>query len=415
MLITDEPRKTTPEHAVMDQHGRPFAPLTRRRRLMILVVVALIGLVVLSALEGRLPLGSGKTDQRKARIISVGTVTPVRQDLDVRLEYTADISPNQLVNLFSRVDGYISKLHVDKGDFAKTGQLLVEIDHTDYIHAVNRAKANLAAARAEVLRQDANIRNAKLTLDRMKALIKDQFVSQQDLDTAQVNYDVAAAQIETYRAQVQQMEVALQQAETNLAYSYVRAPFAGYVAERNLDPGAYVTGSTASTSTMSRGILSLHDIETVRILVEVVEKDVPLVNIGQEAEVRAEAYPDKVFLGQVTRVVQALNRNTRTMTVEVDLPNKDHKLKGGMFARVALMVGVHRHAIQIPIDAVTRLEENQYVYIVQNGAAHQVPVEIGARVENRIEIVKGLAGTEQVIVSGKDLVSEGTAVEAHPL
>jgi membrane fusion protein (multidrug efflux system) len=211
------------------------------------------------------------------------------------------------------------------------------------------------------------------------------------------------------------MEVALQQAETNLAYSYIRAPLTGYVAERNLDVGAYVTGSTASTSTMSRGILSLHDIATVRTLIEVVEKDVPLVKIGQPAEVRAEAYPDEVFLGHVTRIVQALNRNTRTMTVEVDLPNKDRRLKGGMFARVALLVGVHHNAVQIPLDAITRLEENQYVYVVQNGAAHQVPVEVGARAENRIEITKGLTGTEQVIVNGKDLVSEGTVVEAHPL
>lgn len=381
--------------------------------------VATVLAVLLLALAGlvtfKLTSSGAKGDQRKNRVITVGTVAPVRQDLDVRLEYTADISPNQVVNLFSRVDGYIARMYVDKGDFVKTGQLLVEIDHTDYVHAVNRAKANLAAARAEVLRQEAGLRNARLTLDRMKALIKDQFVSQQDLDTAQVNYDSAAAQLESSRAQVKQMEVALQQAETNLAYSYIRAPFAGYVAERNLDPGAYVTGSTASTSTMSRGILSLHDIETVRTLIEVVEKDIPLVRIGQSAEIRADAYPDRIFNGQVTRTVQAVNRNTRTMTVEVDLPNKDHLLKGGMFARVAILVGVHPKAIQIPIDAVTRLEDNQYVYVVRDSIARQVPVELGGRSGNRVEILKGLAGDEQVIVSGKDLVSDGTVVEAHPL
>ena len=378
-------------------------------------VFALLLLVLAGLIAFKLTGDGAKSDPRKGRVITVGTVVPVRQDLEVRLEYTADISPNQTVNLFSRVDGYIARMYVDKGDRVKPNQLLVEIDHTDYVHAVNRAKANLAAAKAEVFRQEANIRNAKLTLDRMKALIKDQFVSQQDLDTAQVNYDVASAQIETYRAQVQQMEVALQQAETNLTYSYVRAPFAGFVAERNLDQGAYVTGSTASTSTMSRGILSIHDIEIVRIMLEVVEKDIPLVKIGQTAEVRAEAYPDRVFTGQVTRTVQALNKNTRTMTVEVDLANKDHLLKGGMFARVALKVGIHPMAIQIPIDAVTRLEENQYIYVVQDGKARQVPVELGGRAGNRIEITKGLTGSEQVIVSGKDLVSDGTIVEAHPL
>lgn len=378
--------------------------------LFVLLLLVLAGLIAF-----KLTGDGAKGDQRKGRVITVGTAVPIRQDMDVRLEYTADISPNQTVNLFSRVDGYIAKMYVDKGDLVKAGQLLVEIDHTDYVHAVNRAKANLAAARAEVLRQEANTRNTELALKRMAALIKDQFVSQQDLDTAQVNHDSAVAQLETYRAQVQQMEVALQQAETNLTYSYIRAPFAGYIAERNLDPGAYVSGSTASTSTMSRGILSLHDIETVRTMIEVVEKEIPLVKIGQPAEIRAEAYPDRAFTGQVTRTVQAVNRNTRTMTVEVDLPNKDRALKGGMFARVAILVGVRRNAIQVPLDAITRLEDNQYVYVVRDGKAYQVPVEIGGRADNRVEITRGLTGTEQVIVSGKDLVSDGTTVQAHAI
>ncbi len=380
--------------------------------------IVLLGIIVFFAVTAlvvfRLSSGA-KTDARKTRILTVGTMTPVRQDLDVRLTYTADLIPNQLVNIFSRVDGYIAKIYVDKGDLVKANQLLVEIDHTDYIHALNQAKANLLSAKAKVVQQEAAVRNAALTLDRMRALIKDQFVSQQDLDTAQVNQDAAIALQDSLRAQVQQMAVALAQAETNLAYSYIRAPFAGYIAERNLDPGAYVSGTTASTSTMSRGILSVHDVETVRTLIEVVEKDVPLIKIGQRADVRAEAYPSEVFEGTVTRIVQALNRATRTMTVEVDLPNEDHRLKGGMFARVEVLVGKHPQAVQIPLDAVSHLEESQYVYIVKDGKAHQVPVELGARVDNRVEVLKGLTGEELLIVSGKDLVSEGTAVQVQPL
>jgi membrane fusion protein, multidrug efflux system len=361
-------------------------------------------------------LSSGaKTDQRKSRLVTVSTITPVTQDLDIRLAYTADIIPNQVVNVFSRVDGYIAKIHVDKGDFVHANQLLIEIDHTDYVHAVNQAKANLAAARAKVTQQEAGVRSAKLTLDRMQALVRDQFVSQQDLDTAQVNYDGAIAGLESLQAQVKQVEVALAQADTNLAYSYIRAPFAGYVAERNLDQGAYVTSATASTSTMSRGMLSLHDIDTVRILIEVVEKDIPLIKVGQKAEVRAEAYPDRVFDGTVTRIVQALNRATRTMTVEIDLPNKDRRLKGGMFARVEALVGTHRQAVQIPMDAVSRLEDSQYIYVVRDGKAQRVSVETGLRDEHRVEITKGLNGNEQVIVSGKDLVHDGMPVQTQPL
>lgn len=375
----------------------------------IALVVALIALLVV-----RLSTGA-KTDTHKPRFVTVGIVSPIRQDLDVRLAYTADISPNQVVNIFSRVDGHIVKLHVDKGDFVKANQLLLEIDHTDYQHAVNQAKANLAAAKARVVQQDAVVRNAQLTFDRMQTLIRDQFVSRQDLDNAEVNFDAARAAQESLHAQVNQMNVALAQAEAHLAYSYIRAPFAGYIAERNLDTGSYVSSATASTSTMSRGIMSVHDIDTVRVLIEVVERDIPLVRIGQTAELRAEAYPDQIFHGTVTRIVQALNRATRTMTVEVDLPNTDRRLKGGMFARVEVMVGTHHQALQIPIDAVSRLENSQYVFVVEGGQARRVDIEIGVRQGNQIEITKGLAGNEEVIVSGKDLVHDGTPVQTRLL
>jgi RND family efflux transporter MFP subunit len=389
--------------------------LSRFTRHPFLTLVGILVLTLVALVAFRLVSSGAKKDPRKERVVTVGTMMPVRKDLDVHLTYTGDIQPYQQVNIFSRVDGYISKIYVDKGDYVKADQLLVEVDHTDYVHAVNRAKANLAAARANVVSQEATIRNAKLNLDRMRSLIKDQYISQQDLDNSQASYDVAVAQIESLRAQVHQMEVALQQAETNLTYSYIRAPFAGSISVRNLDAGAFVSGSTGSTSTLSRGILVMQDITTVRVLVDVVEQDVPLVKFGQTAELRADAYPGRVFTGKVTRVVQALNPSTRTMTVEVDIPNPDRALKGGMFARVELLVDVHANSLQIPIDAVTRLEADQYVYTVQDGKARKVPVELGIRSNGLIEITKGLTETDPVIVSGKDLVTDGVKVDAKPM
>jgi RND family efflux transporter MFP subunit len=389
--------------------------MSRFTRHPFLTLVGILGLTLVALVAFRLVSSGAKKDPRKERVVTVGTMMPVRKDLDVHLTYTADIQPYQQVNIFSRVDGYISKIYVDKGDYVKADQLLVEVDHTDYVHSVNRAKANLEAARANVVSQEATIRNAKLNLDRMRTLIKNEYVSQQDVDNAQAAYDVAVAHIESLRAQVHQMEVALQQAETSLTYSYIRAPFAGSISVRNLDAGAFVSGSTGSTSTLSRGILVLQDITTVRVLVDVVEQDVPLVKLGQTAELRADAYPGRVFTGKVTRVVQALNPSTRTMTVEVDIPNPDRALKGGMFARVELHVGRHENALQIPIDAVTRLEADQYVYTVQDGKARKVPVELGIRSNGLIEITKGLTGTDPVIVSGKDLVTDAVKVEPTPM
>jgi membrane fusion protein, multidrug efflux system len=389
--------------------------MSRFKRHPYLTAVGILVLTLVALVAFRLVSSGAKKDLRKERVISVGTMMSVRKDLDVRLFYTADIQPYQQVNIFSRVDGYISKIYVDKGDYVKADQLLVEVDHTDYVHSVNRAKADLEAARANVVSQEATIRNAKLNLDRMRTLIQNQFVSQQDLDNAQASYDVAVAQIESLRAQVHQMEVALQQAETNLTYSYIRAPFAGSISVRNLDAGAFVSGSTASTSTLSRGILVLQDITTLRVLVDVVEKDVPLLKVGQRADLTTDAYPGRVFTGKVTRIVQALNPSTRTMSVEVGVSNPDNALKGGMFARVELLVGVHANAQQIPIDAVTRLEADQYVYVVQDGKARKVPVGLGIRSNGLIEITKGLTGIEPVIVSGKDLVTDGVKVDAKPM
>jgi membrane fusion protein, multidrug efflux system len=86
-----------------------------------------------------------------------------------------------------------------------------------------------------------------------------------------------------------------------------------------------------------------------------------------------------------------------------------------MFARVEVLVGKHQNALQIPIDAVSRLEDAQYVYVVREGKAIRMPVELGVRDESRVEITKGLDGSEQVIVSGKDLVHDGTPVQTQPL
>jgi len=375
---------------------------------MVVLVIALVGVGA-----WQLTMSVSKGNGKKARTITVGVAQPLRQDYTVKLSYTADIKPYQQVNIFPRVNGYISKIHVEQGDLVKAGQLLVEIDHAEFTQQVAQARANLRAARANVVRQEATLANAKLALDRALALIKNELIAQQQVDDAQAAYDVARAQLEALKAQVQQVDVALSQAELNLEWSYIRAPFAGVIARRNQDVGTYFNTFAASSPTGVAPLL-LHDIHAVRIFIEVVEKDSPLVKVGAPAEVTTDAYPGRVFTGLVSRVVQALDPTTRTMTVEVELPNPDRILKGGMFARVDLQVATRPNAILIPVDALTRLEEAQYVYVVRDGKAMQVPIEVGGRVDGLVEITKGLRGDEQVIVSGKDLVTTGAEVEAVP-
>ena len=427
--------------------------LLRRYRVLVVVIVLLVATGGAALLWSRTQPARGATRRPDPL---VGIVSPQRRDIEVKLSFTADILPIQQAAIFSKVSGYIRKLHVERGDFVKEGQLLVEIDDLELRASAEQARAALVSTEAglEVARstlegQQANFENQRANLakaravaandlrqaERMKTLFQKGMVAAADWDNARTTADSSAAstdaaeaqvrlaavqistqesQVRLAQAQVETYRAALTLARTNLANTRLLAPFAGYVAQRNLDQGAAVSAQSSGTTNTSVGIIVLHDIKSVKVQLEVPERDIGRVKVGGEVRVTADPYKGEVFAGSIARVVHNLDPRSRTMGVEVEIPNPDARLKPGMFARVEAVVEVRKGVLSVPMETLRVGEGPPLVMVVRNNAVEPVPVQLGAADATGIEIVKGLAEHDQVILQGKDLVRQGQKVRTTP-
>jgi len=428
--------------------------LLRRYRVLVVVIVLLVATGGAALLWSRTQPARGATRGRPDPL--VGVVSPQRRDIEVKLSFTADILPIQQAAIFSKVSGYIRKLHVERGDFVKEGQLLVEIDDLELRASAEQARAALVSTEAglEVARstlegQQANFENQRANLakaravaandarqaERMKTLFQKGMVAAADWDNARTTADSSAAstdaaeaqvrlasvqistqesQVRLAQAQVETYRAALTLARTNLANTRLLAPFAGYVAQRNLDQGAAVSAQSSGTTNTSVGIIVLQDIKSVKIQLEVPERDIGRVKVGGDVRVTADPYKGEVFAGSIARVVHNLDPRTRTMGVEVEIPNPGTKLNPGMFARVDAVVDTRTGVLTVPLEALRVGDGKPSVMVVRQSVVEPVSVELGAADARGVEVVKGVAAGDQIILQGKDLVRQGQKVRAVP-
>ncbi|HEV2057211.1 MAG TPA: efflux RND transporter periplasmic adaptor subunit [Methylomirabilota bacterium] len=428
--------------------------LLRRYRVGVVLLILLAGLGGAVWYWTRARTASAVTRNRPDPV--VGVVAPQRRDIEVKLSFTADILAAKQAAIFSKVSGYIRKIHVERGDFVKEGQLLVEIDDQELRASAEQARAALLASQAglEVARstaegQKANLENQRAMLararavaandarqaDRMRTLFEKGMVSAVDWDNARTNGDSSRAstdaaeaqlrlaevqiitqesQVRLAQAQVETFRAALSLAQTNLGNTRLSAPFAGYIAQRNLDPGAAVSAQSSGTTNTSVGILLVQDISSVKVQIEVPERDIARVKVGADVRVTADPYKGEVFAGSIARVVHNLDPRSRTMGVEVEIPNPGTKLNPGMFARVEAVVDTRKGVLTVPMEALRVGDGTPSVMVVRNNVVEPVAVELGAADARGVEVVRGLAAGDQVILQGKDLVRKGQKVRGVP-
>jgi RND family efflux transporter MFP subunit len=304
------------------------------------------------------------------------------------------------------------------------------------------ARSTLDGQRANLENQRANLAKARAVADndarqaqRMKTLFERGLVSATDYENARTTAESSAAsvqaavaqlrvaevqvltqesQVRLSEAQVETYRAARHLAETNLANTRLMAPFSGYVSQRNLDNGASVSAASAGTSTTSVGILVLQDIETVKLQLEVPERDIARVTVGAPVTITADPYQGQTFGGKVVRAVHSLDPRTRTMGVEVDIPNAHRKLKPGMFARAEVLVDTRKGALTVPVEALRVGEARPSVMVVKNGVVEPVVVELGLSDSRFVEVRQGLNEQDQVILQGKDLVKAKQKVRTVP-
>ncbi len=315
-------------------------------------------------------------------------------DISRTISFTGDVAAIQESNIFPRVNGNIEQEYVDIGDYVEKGQILALIDTTIYSENARQSRANF-------LQAEATLANAKLTYERDRSLLEQNLVAKQDLDNAETSYKVALAQEEAAAAN-------LKNAQVQLGYCRIEAPFSGYITRRFFDPGTYVTSSTNSSSS---NLFYLAAINKVKVLVDVLEEDIPLLPKVEDVRIRVDAYPDIVFHGKITRVSQQLDLSTRTMPVEVDINNPQRLLKPGMFASVDLIFDKVDHAIILPTQVVMKDDTGNYVYTLSNGEiVHKAYVTIGVTYDNQDQVLSGITDKDQVVFMGYDMVHDGMKV-----
>lgn len=334
-------------------------------------------------------------------IIPVETITVKTQEINESLELLGDIRSNQEVRLFSKIPDRITRFAADMGDYVDKGDLIAAIENSSLQAGVNQTQANLEQAQSQ-------LENLKNEFKRMEQLLQENAISQQQ-------YDGVKTQLEATRAQVRGLQEALNQSNNQLSESYIRSPITGVIGKRFLEEG--------DMASMQSPIVTVVQMDTVKVAVNIVEKHLAGVREGLKTLVEVNAYPGERFEGVVTKVSPVIDPMSRMAEVEILLPNTDLKLRPGMFAEVSILLTNKENAIVIPKYAVLqrtelirdelgqqRIMKYNHVYTVEKDRAYYREIEMGIENEGIVEVASGLMEGEQVVLLGQNNLEDSTKV-----
>jgi len=380
---------------------------------IVLFLIILTGAVTLMFSEKSIHTNTSrsKTQADDELIPSVEVTKPVRKDLARKIGLSANVEPMIQATLYAKATGYLKWIKADIGDLVKEGEVIAELDIPEMVKEYDQVQAKLREAKASYEKAKADYALQKLTYQRTKDTWEEEpgAVAKQDVDVARAKFELAKANINSEKAKIDNAKADMERIKTLLEYGKIKAPFNGVVTKRFLDPGALVQIATSSTNVSP--VVTIMHTDTVRIFIDVPEPDVPFVEKGNQATLDVDALPDKSFSGTVTRFANALNPETRTMRTEIDIPNPDHILRPGMYGNLTLNLEVHENAIIIPATALVVENDKKFVYKVRGGKVEKVEIKTDIDDGIQVEVIKGLTGSEDIIVKGKNTVSDGEVVE----
>ena len=312
------------------------------------------------------------------------------RDVAVSVNAPVDLRPLQVSDVGSKTLGYLDAVLVDRGDRVKRGQLLATVRPSDL-------PPQLDAERAALSQMQASVELARSNHERAKQLAPAGLVSQQELQKATSDLATAEAQVVGSKARIESWAV-------RLGEMRILAPVDGAVMSRRLDPGALVGPSSGGA------IITVAQTEVLRVFVAVNERDAPRVKLGQLARVELDAYPGRFFEGKVVRLSPAFDPATRTLDAEVQLPNPNDELRIGMYGRASIILDVHKGAAVVPDTAVVINALGRYAFVVDGEKVHRRDLQVGVDGGTWLEVLRGLAPGEEVVVAGADALAEGSPV-----
>jgi RND family efflux transporter MFP subunit len=348
-------------------------------------------------------------ETHEAPIAPVTTVQRVK--LENSFQVAGEFIPYQEVELHAKVAGYIRRISVDIGDRVKAGQVLATLDVPEIMAQVQGADAGvrqsqeqISRAKSDVLRAQANYEAVHSSAGRLEQASKARpgLIAQQEIDDALAKDRAAAAQVDSSKAafSATQQQLGVSQADrqhySSLAdYSRIVAPFSGIITWRYADTGTLIQAGTSNAG--SAPVVKLAEVDVLRLRLPVPESIAPYVRVGDPASVRVDAIA-KTFQGKVTRSAGALDPSTRTMQVEIDVPNKDGQLTPGMYAEVTLNVAHSAESLTVPVQAIDQTGAQPFVLLVNSSnKIERKNVRVGISTPNRVEIVGGVKEGDRIV------------------
>ena len=353
---------------------------------------------------GRGPGGGG----REAMTVPIEAAPIEIASIEDRRTLSGTLAPAFEFTVAPKIDGRIRQLTVDLGDEVKRGQIIARLDDEELKQAAAQSRAELAVSQASAVEAQSTLASAQREFDRTEALVERGIASEARKDEVVARLEAATAQRDVAEAQVARAAAAVEAATIRLGYTTVQAewPEGGdlrFVVERHVDAG--------DTVSAREPIVTVADIETLRAVVFVTEKDYGRVKVGMTGELHTDAVPGRSFPARVSRLSPRFNEGSRQARVELTVDNADHALKPGMFVRLELVLQHLDDVTTVPAAAITRRGGQEVVFIVEEEAAtvRIVPVQLGVAQGDRVQVIgEGLSG--RVVVLGQQLLGEGSKV-----
>jgi membrane fusion protein (multidrug efflux system) len=325
------------------------------------------------------------------------------------LTLPAGLVADQQTLVYARASGYVNRWLVDIGDKVKKGQLLLVLDTPELDQQLAQSRASLQQKIAALEQAKANRDYARITARREANLFARLLISAQENDQAQTQAAVWEANVRAAQADVAAQRANVAQLEQLVSFGKVYAPYDGTITRRLVDVGTLVN---AGAGTTAAALFEIATIDPMKAYVDVPQPFAASVRVGSQATVAVRSLRGRVYTGRVTRTAGALDPASRTLRTEVTIPNPDGELLAGMFVDVTLDVAIQHQVVRVPSSAIIADSRGVHVAVVDgNGKVTLAAVTVGHDDGNQVDVVTGLSGGEQVIVTPPSGVADGMQVQ----
>lgn len=383
-------------------------PSRKTRSVSFVVFFAVLVLVSYYFIRSPQQKDTGRQTQKKDLPVPVETASVKRGPLSLHRTFSGTIAPRSQSTVAPKVNGRIQKMLVDVSDQVERGQLVAQLEDAEFRQSVLEAEARQAVAEANRVEAASRLEIAQRELDRTQTLHKRGIASASVLDSVQAEYLTSQAAVKVAEANLKREQAALAAAQIRLGYTRIEADWEKGDDERTVAQRYADEGNTVAANTP---LFSIVELDPVIAVIQVTEKDYPLINLGQEATLQSDAFPGRTFSGTVLRISPIFQETSRQARIEVKVPNPDHMLKPGMFTRCTLELRRVENAVSVPELAITRRNDQTGVFLVSEDGSTVRWVEIkpGIQDGNQVELI-GADLTGRVVTLGQQLIQDGSAI-----